>query len=399
MAGFWTGLAQGYSTAKDRIEKRKLFQQEVLEKRRDALIPIVAKRQQAEQEYRKAQNQVKSFFAARLKDTDVPPEQMQAFLNIASSDPERGLQLMEYIQKFETKNETRLAGEDLIKATRIFEDTKPEDMEVDEWIEVAANVSATDDEGGFNATATIDRIIGATSEELRELSIELAGPVGGSSVGGDTPLGVDQGYVTSDMAERAKSGSDSGPKRTDETDAADRFNTRINTRAIELQEEELARANSILKDEKLRLEADSESEEEAAMEGSATSQIAKAGQLVEDILDAKERQAKLTEGSGIAASYAAIPSSIRRQAFDEVYQSDEDFRTFYDSDTNNPALTGNRGYLFDVWTGGEAPTYTAPEIPKAPVYEAPEVPEAPIYAPVQEEGEEDTGNPFMDKFQ
>lgn len=360
MAGFWTGLAQGYSTAKDRIEKRKLFQQEILEKRRDALIPIVAKRQQAEQEYKKAQNQVKSFFAARLKDTDVPPEQMQAFINIAASDPERGLQLMEYVQKFEVKNETRLAGDDLIRATRVFEDTKPEDMEIDEWIEVAANISATDDEGGFNAGATIDRIVGATAEELRQLSVELTGPVGGGAVGGNTSLGVDQSYQTSDMVERAnRSGSSSNT--TAEGKAVDVFFDQINTKALRIQEDKFAEVEEILGNEELELQAARESEEEAKNPNSATARRAAAEKLRSDMIRSNERLERFSSGATTAQRLAAIPEDILFEAAQEVYQENETFRSFYEGQIENPTLDGDRATLFNVFTGNKRLTYTPPE--------------------------------------
>lgn len=419
MPGFWSGFAQGWEAEQDRIAKRKLFQQEILEKRRDALVPLVAKRQQAEAEYKKAQNQVRSFFAARLKDSDIPPEQQEAFLNIAASDPERGLNLMEYVQRFENKHETRLAGGDLIKATRIFEDTKPEDMEMDEWISVAANVSAVDDEGGFNAGATIDRIMSAsTTDELREISASLTVAVGGETVGESTPLGVDPSFQTADMAEREAarggggSGSD-GPSRTDESSAFDSYNDALTVSALAIQEQELKRVNSTLEDEKLKAEMASEGKDAANDPESATYKYNQALQQREEMIASRNRLDTLAPGSGDGVRLAAIPEWIRKKAYDDMYERDEVFSAFVDAEVSNPALTGTRRSLFNVWAGISTPT-TAPEPtvvtpnPTAqPGATVPEVPDFTVdvpendYAPDPynpQEEEEDSGNPFMDKY-
>lgn len=414
--GFWSGFAQGYQNERDRIEKRKLFQQEILEKRRDALVPMVAKRQQQEAEVRKAQNKVVGFFRSRLRDTDVPPEQQKAFMNIAAEDPERGLELMQYVERFENKHETRLAGEDLIKATKIFESTMPEGMEIDEWIQVAADISIVDEDGGFNSGATIERIYEAeTVEELREVHASIIASDGSSTSGGGA-LGVDASFQTADMKEeeerkRSGSGSSGGVKYSEEESVVDRYTGQLASTATDIITRKREELEEILKDEELKQQASSEGPDAEKDPNSATYRINQANAQRQEMETAQNRIDAAAESGG--STLDRIPSDIRREAFDTLYETDEAFRTHVNTPAVSEAAGGaQRGtYYYRNWGYDpekykvEVPQVEVPEVDatQAPAYQAPKIEPAPIYEPGREILEDDTpndgySNPIQDKY-
>lgn len=168
--GFWSGFGAGFSrsfeAALERKSKERLFGEKELREKRSALLGALRKRQE-EAGARKAEiASYQSWFNNRLRDVD--PELRQAYVNLATQQPEVAQAIISGIEKFEEDKGFRVEGQSLIKFSDIVEQTRPEGMARDAWITTAAT-QLVPAGNTIDFDATLDSILGA--ESLEDLDV------------------------------------------------------------------------------------------------------------------------------------------------------------------------------------------------------------------------------------
>lgn len=401
MPGFWSGFAQGWEAEQDRIAKRKLFQQEILEKRRDALVPMVRKRQEQESEFRKAQQQVLGFFNGRLKvGEDLTTEEKDAFLNLISQDPEMGALIMKSVMQFDDENDTRLEGKDLFRYTKLMEDNKPDDMDMEEFVSIWAKAGVATSKGGFNAAATQERIDQAeTTEELREIygDITSAGSPGGSIrySGGDESMS-EEIAAERKAAEGGGSGSKSGaPTLPQKKDFLADYESVVQKDIRERVVTDLTEA----------IETENANGELTPQQAQLLKRYRTTGIDLAAVQDGKVDITELTTSDYRNESYIKIAKDpwYNKVLTDPLYQVDPDMPNY-----SQYALRGVTPDNIRIEpTPAPAPTVVTPNPTAQPGATVPATPDFTVdvpendYAPNPynpQEEEEDSGNPFMDKY-
>lgn len=188
--GFWQGFYQGYQNIKEREERqaerdqrkaeieeerayqRKLNQERALQDRITATLPVLAEMKRGENLLAQQRAQLGDALEIRLD--DVPEETRTAFTNIALQDPAYGESLLEAVQQAEGKLGRRMSGTEIVKMSRLFEQTKPEDVSADEWIKQAAGMTITSG-SAFDFDATLEKLLSGevSMEELQQIQFGL----------------------------------------------------------------------------------------------------------------------------------------------------------------------------------------------------------------------------------
>lgn len=194
--GFWQGLNAGFKAVqeeqtrkKERQEEldlrkaerdeerqyqRELWNEKVLFDQANAIIPLLVERQKGLNALAEQRKELGSFLGERLE--DVPEETRTAFTNLALQDPTYSEALIEAVQKTEGPDGLgrRMTGAEILKMSRLFEQTKPEDVSIEDWTRQAATMTVTTD-SGIDFDSTLERIISGdvTLEELQKTKLDL----------------------------------------------------------------------------------------------------------------------------------------------------------------------------------------------------------------------------------
>jgi len=188
--GFWQGIAQAYKDEKvertedRRIEEQRAFQREtfnnqILEERRNAMLPLILEQRQAAQEEAQQREVWANFFRGRLEGVD--GQTRDAFINIATSSPEIAKSLAESVQSVEETNGIRVEGQELVNFADIIKNTQPEGLSREEWTAQAAELSVASGSGIDLDDTLANLLAGDTQEDLNEALSDLYG-MGGTSV-------------------------------------------------------------------------------------------------------------------------------------------------------------------------------------------------------------------------
>jgi len=180
--GFWQGIAQAYKDEKvertedRRIEEQRAFQREtfnnqILEERRNTMLPLILEQRQAAQEESQQREVWGNFFRGRLEGVD--EKTRDAFINIATSSPEIAGSLAESVKSIEEANGVRVEGQQLVNFANVIEQTKPEGLSTEEWTTQAAELSVASG-SGIDLDATLANLLaGETQEDLLEVQSDL----------------------------------------------------------------------------------------------------------------------------------------------------------------------------------------------------------------------------------
>lgn len=136
--GGWQGVAEAFKDwEREELEERR-FERQLLEQRRNTLVPYLTKAHQANLKNQSEARGVLSFFNNRL--TDSSEAEKKAFMNIIRDNPEMGKSIYSAVLKNEDKYPgLELKGSKLVQFSNIIEQTKPDDMSIEDWTEEAAS--------------------------------------------------------------------------------------------------------------------------------------------------------------------------------------------------------------------------------------------------------------------
>ena len=182
MAGFWAGFAKGYTNAKERqLEREKWLAasgskaKDRLMSRRRELLEQLSERVESDRELAQRRAAIARTFESRLK--NVPLEERQAFISIVSSNPDFGESLLEQIQRQEEQTKgVELRDEQLLEAVPLIEETRPEGMTRDEWMEETVRRIYEFQSGDSPYQNLYESILGADSVEELPVTIPETNP-------------------------------------------------------------------------------------------------------------------------------------------------------------------------------------------------------------------------------
>lgn len=181
--GFWQGVANAYKdikaeeTREREIEEERAFQREtfrkrILEERKNALIPALIEQRKAASELAEQRATYGNWFRGRLEGVDEATS--SAYVNLATSNPTVAESLIKSVTAFEQDNNLRIQGTELIKFANIIEQTKPEEMSTEDWIEQASTSLTPSATGGVDFETTLSKILaGETQEDLYRIQEEM----------------------------------------------------------------------------------------------------------------------------------------------------------------------------------------------------------------------------------
>lgn len=184
MAFAWGGVQQYL----DQEREERLIREERLQKRKDAIfqtmLPELAKRRAMNKSLVQEQKKYQSWFRNRLAEGDVDENTVDAYANIASSNPEMAKTLISRIEEVEKSTNSRVSGRDLIRLSNVIEQTKPEDQSLEEWTSYAASQLTPRANGSIDMDTTLQKILSAESEtDLYDVQVDLMSTLsGGPSV-------------------------------------------------------------------------------------------------------------------------------------------------------------------------------------------------------------------------
>ena len=136
--GGWQGVAEAFKDwEREQLEERR-FERQLLEQRRNTLVPYLTKAHQANLKSQSEARGVLSFFNNRLGDSS--EAEKKAFMNIIRDNPEMGKSIYSAVLKNEDKYPgLELKGSKLIQFSDIIKQTKPEGMSIEDWTSEAAS--------------------------------------------------------------------------------------------------------------------------------------------------------------------------------------------------------------------------------------------------------------------
>jgi|11BtaG_2_1085332.scaffolds.fasta_scaffold02619_4 hypothetical protein len=136
--GGWQGVAEAFKDwEREELEERR-FERQLLEQRRNTLVPYLTKAHQANLKSQSEAKSVLSFFNNRL--TDSSEAEKKAFMNIIRDNPEMGKSIYSAVLKNEDKYPgLELKGSKLVQFSNVIEYTKPEGMSIEDWTSEAAS--------------------------------------------------------------------------------------------------------------------------------------------------------------------------------------------------------------------------------------------------------------------
>ena len=134
----WVGVERAFMAWRQKGEEEERFNRGLVEQRKNTLIPYLTKAHAANTKSQAASRSVLSFFNNRLDGTS--EAEKNAFMNIIRDNPEMGKAIYSTV----TSNEKQypgltLSGPKLLQFSNIIDQTKPDNMSIEEWTEEAAN--------------------------------------------------------------------------------------------------------------------------------------------------------------------------------------------------------------------------------------------------------------------
>lgn len=197
--GFWQGINRGFTAVQEekarkrerqqeidlrkaereeiRAYERGLWNEKILHEQTMATVPLIIEKMKERDVLAGKRSQLGAFFETRLE--DVPDETRTAFTNLALQDPTYSEALIEAVQKAEAPGQLgrRMSGAEILKMSRIFEQTKPENVTLEDWTRQAANMTVTTD-SGIDFDATIERLFSGdvSLEDVQRTQMEILMP-------------------------------------------------------------------------------------------------------------------------------------------------------------------------------------------------------------------------------
>ena len=199
--GFWQGLNSGLKAIQEEkarkeerqqeIELRKaerdearayeydLWKEKVLQDQVAATLPLLVEKKREMAALAAERAQLGKYFETRL--TDLPEETRQAFTNLAVQDPTYSEALIGSVQKAESELNRRVTGAEILKMTSLIEQTKPENMSLEDWTKQAAGMTVTSG-SSIDFDATMEKLLSGdvTYEDVQKTQMELLMPTGTS---------------------------------------------------------------------------------------------------------------------------------------------------------------------------------------------------------------------------
>ena len=181
----WVGFKEGYDQVMAQKREDELRKEAKLETKVQSMIPLLIERRQRERAMAAEGAKYGRYLSNRLSGGNLDETTKSGFLNLATSSPSDAASIVEGIQKIETEKGIRLSPEQIVKSFRIFEQTRPEDVPMDEWIKQAAG-KVTTTESGIDFEQTLTSLLSGEMDEseLLNLQVDLMTPSGsGGGVG------------------------------------------------------------------------------------------------------------------------------------------------------------------------------------------------------------------------
>ena len=133
----WQGVKEAFVDWEQDKKEEERFNRGLIEQRKNTLIPYLTKAHAANTKSQAESRSVLSFFNNRLDGTS--EAEKNAFMNIIRDNPEMGKAIYSTV----TSNEKQfpgltLSGPKLLQFSNIIDQTKPDNMSIEEWTEEAA---------------------------------------------------------------------------------------------------------------------------------------------------------------------------------------------------------------------------------------------------------------------
>tara|TARA_R110000782_G_scaffold5869_5_gene20337 strand:+ start:315 stop:1199 length:885 start_codon:yes stop_codon:yes gene_type:complete len=134
----WQGVKEAFVDWEQDKKEEERFNRGLIEQRKNTLIPYLTKAHAANTKSQAASRSVLSFFNNRLDGTS--EAEKNAFMNIIRDNPEMGASIYSSVIRNEEKYPgITLSGTKLLQFSNIIDQTKPDNMSIEEWTEEAAN--------------------------------------------------------------------------------------------------------------------------------------------------------------------------------------------------------------------------------------------------------------------
>lgn len=173
----------------ERAETRAWQLQDQLQERITATLPLIVERDKEVKAKAQERAVLGNYFDTRLADVD--EQTRTAFTNLALQDPTYSKSLIETVQSMDDKRGAPITGQDIVSMSNIFEQTKPDNMTIEDWTKQAASMVVVDNYG-FDKEATLAKILSGDLDEkgLLEVQASLLAPA-------PTGLGILPNFDTS----------------------------------------------------------------------------------------------------------------------------------------------------------------------------------------------------------
>ena len=134
----WVGVERAFTAWEQDKKEEERFNRGLIEQRKNTLIPYLTKAYAANAEKQAESRDVLSFFNNRLD--GLSETERKAYLNIIRDNPEMGKAIYSTITRHETQwPGMDLSGPALLEFSNIIDQTKPDNMSIEEYTEMAAS--------------------------------------------------------------------------------------------------------------------------------------------------------------------------------------------------------------------------------------------------------------------
>tara|TARA_R100000149_G_C5876145_1_gene140015 strand:- start:463 stop:1359 length:897 start_codon:yes stop_codon:yes gene_type:complete len=141
MSGFLGGVVEAWREADAYAFKEK----ELIDRKLDTIVPQINESRLLQKELEKQAKRATQFYEKRL-DGVLEGKEADAFLNAVNENPAKAIKVYEEITAAEKREGyAPISGEKLIAFYDFIEETKPEDMSREEWIEAGAKIATDPD--------------------------------------------------------------------------------------------------------------------------------------------------------------------------------------------------------------------------------------------------------------
>ena len=141
MSGFLGGVVEAWREADAYAFKEK----ELIDRKLDTIVPQINESRLLQKELEKQAKRATQFYEKRL-DGVLEGKEADAFLNAVNENPAKAIKVYEEITAAEKREGyAPISGDKLIAFYDFIEETKPEDMSREEWIEAGAKIATDPD--------------------------------------------------------------------------------------------------------------------------------------------------------------------------------------------------------------------------------------------------------------